>query len=142
MFHFCNTAEVATELVVFHANSASIYTVCLTVTFWAAEFCPRQWQKVAQQLCKVWQGIGWPGSWRLCLVKFDTGDCNSGWLEKPLSLSLLLQLSSHMFPASLAAKNTLHGPYRSCFCLVRSTSSKCHGSYTQGIRKAGGLSCR
>lgn len=42
-------------LQVFHANNVSIYTVCITVTFWAAEFCLRQRQKVAQQLCKAWK---------------------------------------------------------------------------------------
>lgn len=94
IFHFCSAGDVAAELVMFHANSVSVYPVCVTVTCRAAEFCPRQRQKLAQRLCKArqvggkvpeecrWLGSkscsGWPGSCRLCLVKFNTGDWSSG----------------------------------------------------------------
>lgn len=113
IFHFCNTADVATHLVMFCANNVSVYTVCITVTFWAAVFpeaeaegSPATVQSLAGlaglgclRKCR-WQGSGscsgWPGSCRLRLVKFNTGDCSSGWLEKPdavMSLLFPLQLS-------------------------------------------------
>lgn len=67
--------------------------------------------------------------------------CSSGSLEMPgLAVSHLsppTQLSQ-IFLASLAGKNNF---YKSFFCPVSTTSSKCRGYLTCAVRKAGKLSC-